>query len=45
MNTYNLTDRCPVEVFKKDIPEGKLIEYLMSSSFLPIFKFEQLNNQ
>lgn len=42
MNTYNLTDRCPVEVFKKDIPEGKLVEYLMSSAYLPFFKFEKI---
>ena len=42
MNTYNLTDKCPVEVFKKDIPEGKLVEYIMSSAYLPFFKFEKI---
>ena len=42
MNTYNLTDRCPVEVFKKDIPEGKIVEYIMSSAYLPFFKFEKI---
>lgn len=42
MNTYNLTDKCPVEVFKKDIPEGKIVEYIMSSAYLPFFKFEKI---
>lgn len=42
MNTYNLTDRCPVEVFKKDIPDGKIVEYIMSSAYLPFFKFEKI---
>ena len=39
LNTYNLTDMKPVEIYKKDIPKGKLHEYLMSSAFLPFFKF------
>ena len=42
LNTYNLTDKCPVEIFKKDIPEGKLVEYIMSSAYLPFFKFEKI---
>ncbi|MBQ8659821.1 MAG: patatin-like phospholipase family protein [Bacilli bacterium] len=42
LNTYNLSDMKPVEIYKKDIPEGKLHEYLMSSAFLPFFKFEKL---
>ena len=44
LKTYNISDMEPVEVYKDDIPEGKLVEYLMSSSFLPIFKFEKLIN-
>ena len=42
MNTYSLSDRKPVEVFKKDIPEGKLIDYIISSAYLPVFKFERI---
>ena len=42
MNTYSLSDRKPVEVFKKDIPEGKLIEYIISSAYLPVFKRERI---
>ena len=36
--TYNLSDRKPVEITKNDIPKGKLIEYILASSYLPIFK-------
>ena len=42
MNTYSLSDMKPVEVFKKDIPEGKLIDYIISSAYLPVFKFERI---
>lgn len=42
MNTYNLSDMKPVEVFKKDIPKEKLIEYILSSAYLPFFKFEKI---
>ena len=40
--TYNLTKKEPVEIFKKDIPKGKLVEYLLASSYLPVFKFEKI---
>jgi len=42
MNTYSLSDMKPVEVFKNDIPKGKLVEYLLSSAYLPFFKFEKI---
>ena len=42
LNTYSLSDRKPVEVFKKDIPEGKLHEYILSSAYLPVFKMERI---
>lgn len=42
--TYNVTDRKPVEIFKEDIPNGKLTEYLIASSYLPIFKSEKIIN-
>jgi len=42
MNTFNLSNFKPVEVFKKDIPEGKLIDYIISSAYLPIFKLERI---
>ena len=40
--TYNLSDRKPVEITKENIPQGKLIEYIIASSYLPIFKFERI---
>lgn len=43
--TINLTDRVPVEVFIEDIPEGKLGDYLLASSYVPIFKFEKLDGK
>ncbi len=42
LNTFSLSDLKPVEVFKEDIPEGKLIDYVLSSAYLPFFKFEKI---
>ena len=36
--TFSLTDFKPINIFIKDIPEGKLIEYLLASSCFPTFK-------
>ena len=36
--TVNLTDRDPVVVFKEDIPEGKIIEYVLASANHPVLK-------
>ncbi len=33
--TYSLSDNKPMELFIEDIPEGKLVEYLIASSTLP----------
>lgn len=43
--TCNLSDRRIDKLFKEDIPVGMLAEYLMASSFLPVFKFERLNGK
>lgn len=40
--TFNITDFKPVEITKKDIPEGKLVDYIMASAYLPFFKFEKI---
>ena len=32
----------PVEIYKDDIPEGKLKEYVMASCYIPIFKYERI---
>ena len=33
--TYSVTDKKPIEVFKADIPKGKLVDYIMASASLP----------
>lgn len=43
--TYSLTDMKPMELMLTDIPEGKLIEYLIASSYLPGFKAEKINGK
>ena len=40
--TYNISKRKKVRIFKEDIPKGKLTEYLLASSYLPIFKFKKI---
>ncbi|MDD4780060.1 MAG: patatin-like phospholipase family protein [Tissierellia bacterium] len=43
--TVNLTDRKPMEIFKEDIPKGRLIEYLLASANLPAFKQDELDGK
>ena len=43
--TVSLTDFKPIEVFKEDIPEGKLHEYIMASANLPIFKMDRVDGK
>lgn len=45
MVTFSLTDFKPVELFKKDIPQGKLVEYLLASACFPAFKPQQIDNK
>ena len=35
--TFSLSERKPYEVFLNDIPEGKLVDYILASAKLPIF--------
>ncbi|WFA07853.1 patatin-like phospholipase family protein [Tissierella sp. Yu-01] len=45
MVTINLTDLKPIKVFKEDIPEGELKDYLLASAYLPAFKNEKLGGK
>lgn len=36
--TVSVTDKKPVCVYKEDIENGKIAEYLLASSYLPVFK-------
>jgi len=41
--TISLTQRKPLELYKEDIPEGKLIDYIMASASVPVFRIEPLD--
>lgn len=43
--TFSLTDMKPVRLFKKDIPEGKLIDYLIASACFPVFRKQEVDNK
>lgn len=43
--TINLTDLKPVEVFKEDIPQNELRDYILASAYLPIFKQEKIGGK
>jgi NTE family protein len=43
--TVSLTDRKPLELFLNDIPAGELQDYLLASSYLPMFKSEKLKGK
>ncbi|MGB4438830.1 MAG: patatin-like phospholipase family protein [Sedimentibacter sp.] len=43
--TVNMTDKKPLELFKEDIPEGKLVDFLIASANLPAFKMEEMDGK
>lgn len=43
--TVSLSDMKSIEIFLKDIPKGLLHEYLLASSYLPVFKKEKLHGK
>lgn len=43
--TFNLSDLKPVQMFKEQIPYGEMKNYLLASSYLPVFRFERLNGK
>lgn len=43
--TVSLTDMKPLELYKEDIPEGQLHDYLMASASVPIFKLEKIGDK
>ena len=45
MVTVSLSDFKPLELYKGDIPSGKLVDYLMASANLPVFKIEPLEGK
>lgn len=43
--TVSLTDLKPLELFKEQVPRGKMADYLLASSYLPIFKGEKIDGK
>lgn len=43
--TCNLTDKRIDKLFKSDIPNGRVAEYLMASSYFPVFKHERIDGK
>ncbi|HBM80751.1 MAG TPA: patatin, partial [Clostridiaceae bacterium] len=43
--TFSLTDFKPVQLFKRNIPEGKLVDYLLASACFPAFKIQEIDNK
>jgi NTE family protein len=43
--TFSITDFKPLMIFIKDIPKGTLIDYLLASASLPIFKPQEIDGK
>jgi NTE family protein len=43
--TVNMTDKKPLELYKEDIPEGKLVDFLLASANLPAFRMEEMDGK
>lgn len=43
--TVDLTDKKPLELYKEDIPKGKLVDFLIASANLPAFKIEEVDGK
>jgi NTE family protein len=43
--TVSISDWKPLELFKEDIPEGLLIDYLMASANFPVFRIEPIEGR
>lgn len=43
--TVSVSDWKPLELFKEDIPEGKMVDYLMASANFPAFRIEPIEGK
>jgi len=43
--TVSISELKPLELFLQDVPEGKVVEYLLASANLPAFKQEKLDGK
>lgn len=42
--TYKLKDKKPLYLFKENIPNGKMIDYIIASCYLPVFNMQKLDD-
>lgn len=43
--TLSLSDLKPLELFIDQIPQGKVVDYIMASSYLPAFKMQRIDGK
>lgn len=43
--TISLSDLTPLKLFLQDIPQGKLIDYLLASASMPVFQRQRIDNK
>lgn len=43
--SYDLSNRKPVEIFKSEMPQGTLLDYIMASACFPVFKSVEIDGQ
>lgn len=43
--TYSVSDMMPLELFKEDIPQGSLHEYIFASAYYPAFRMNRIDGK
>jgi len=43
--TLSISDLKPLELFVEDIPEGKLVDYILASAYVPAFKMQRIDGK
>jgi len=43
--SFDITSQKPVEIFKNDMPDGLLLDYIMASACFPVFKSVEIDGQ
>jgi NTE family protein len=43
--TVSLSDLRPLKLFLQDIPQGKLVDYLLASASMPVFQRQRIDNR
>lgn len=41
--TFSVSDMKPIELFKEEIPNGQLIDYLIASACFPVYRFQRID--